>query len=45
MTSGGSTYYAIPNDLEIGADNSLWMVTITTPGIGGAGGGQVFSST
>ena len=42
---GGKNYYFIPNDFEIGADNKLWMGTITTPGIGGNGGGRVFSST
>lgn len=41
----GTTYYFIPNDFEIGADNRLWMGTITTPGIGGGGGGRVFSTT
>lgn len=41
----GKNYYFIPNDFEIGADNKLWMGTITTPGIGGAGGGRVFNST
>ncbi len=41
----GADYFFIPNDFEIGADNTLWMGTITTPGIGGGGGGRVFSST
>ncbi len=41
----GTTYYYIPNDFEVGADNRLWMGTITTPGIGGGGGGRVFSTT
>ncbi|NAS31742.1 T9SS type A sorting domain-containing protein [Flavobacteriaceae bacterium R38] len=41
----GTTYYFIPNDFEIGSDNRLWMGTITTPGIGGGGGGRVFSTT
>ncbi|SNR17233.1 fibronectin type III domain-containing protein [Tenacibaculum jejuense] len=40
----GANYYFIPNDLEIGSDNRLWMGTITTPGLG-QGGGRVFSST
>ncbi|WP_103068389.1 fibronectin type III domain-containing protein [Aquimarina sediminis] len=35
-------YYFIPNDLEIGADNKLWMGTINS-GLG-QGGGRVFSS-
>lgn len=41
----GTAYPVIPNDFEIGADNKLWMGTITTPGIGGSGGGRVFSTT
>ena len=39
----GSTYYIIPNDFEISANNTLWMGSISTPGIGGAGG-KVFST-
>lgn len=42
-TSGANTYYAIPNDFEVSANNTLWMSTIAN-GFG-AGGGQVFSST
>jgi chitodextrinase len=42
---GGANYYYVPNDLEVGADNKLWMGTIETPGIGGGGGGRVYSST
>ncbi|RNC88234.1 MAG: DUF5011 domain-containing protein [Winogradskyella sp.] len=41
----GTAYPVIPNDFEIGADNRLWMGTITTPGLGGPGGGRVFSTT
>lgn len=42
-TSGSVDYYNIPNDLEVSANNTLWMSTI---GNGfGAGGGRVFSST
>lgn len=41
----GYTFYYIPNDLEISANNTLWMGSITTPGTGGIGGGKVFSST
>ncbi len=41
----GTQYSYIPNDFEIAADNTLWMGTITTPGIGGDGGGRVFSSS
>ncbi|WP_353777305.1 GEVED domain-containing protein [Winogradskyella sp. 3972H.M.0a.05] len=40
----GSNYYYIPNDFEISANNTLWMGTIATPGIGGSGG-RVYSST
>ncbi len=40
----GANYFFIPNDLEIGADNRLWMGTINMPGLG-QGGGRVFSST
>ena len=42
-TSGATTFYALPNDFEISADNTLWMGTISNAF--GAGGGQVFSST
>jgi hypothetical protein len=45
FTFGGENYYYIPNDFEIGADNKLWLGTISTPGIGAAGGGRVYSST
>ncbi len=38
----GSDYYYIPNDLEIGADNRVWMGTI---GSAIGEGGRVFSST
>ena len=39
----GKTYYYIPNDFEIGADNKLWMGTIGNAF--GQGGGRVYSST
>ncbi len=39
----GRTYYYIPNDFEIGADNTLWMGTINNAF--GVGGGRVYSST
>ena len=42
-TSGANTYYAIPNDFEVSADNTLWMSTIANAF--GSGGGQIFSST
>lgn len=42
---GTGTYYYIPNDFEVSANNTLWFGSITTPGTGGIGGGQVFSST
>ncbi|MFD0862998.1 GEVED domain-containing protein [Sungkyunkwania multivorans] len=51
FTFSGASYYYIPNDLEIGSDNKLWMGTIRTPGIGGTigtagySGGRVYSST
>ncbi|REE83713.1 putative secreted protein (Por secretion system target) [Lutibacter oceani] len=46
----GFNFYFIPNDFEISTDIStgnttIWFGTITTPGIGGAGGGRIFSST
>lgn len=41
----GFDFYFIPNDFEVSADNTLWMGTITTPYIGGSGGGRVFSSS
>jgi chitodextrinase len=37
------TYYYIPNDFEIGADNKLWMGTIGNAF--GQGGGRVYSTT
>ena len=40
---GGATYYYIPNDLEVGADNRLWMGTIGSAL--GEGGGRVYSSS
>ncbi|MFK5959453.1 MAG: proprotein convertase P-domain-containing protein [Lutibacter sp.] len=40
----GSSYYTIPNDFEISADNTLWFGSIRTPGTSD-GGGKVFSST
>lgn len=45
FTWSSINFYYIPNDFEISADNKLWMGTITTPGIGGSGGGRVFNST
>ncbi len=45
FTFSSANYYFIPNDFEIGADNTLWMGTIATPGIGGGGGGRIFSTT
>ncbi|MGJ8683732.1 MAG: T9SS type A sorting domain-containing protein [Nonlabens sp.] len=40
----GLTFYVTPNDLEITADNTLLMGTISAPGIG-QGGGRIYSST
>ncbi|CAM1345760.1 GEVED domain-containing protein [Tenacibaculum crassostreae] len=39
----GNSYYYIPNDLEVGANNRIWMGTIGSAL--GQGGGRVFSST
>ncbi len=39
----GQNYNFIPNDIEVGADNKLWMGTIGSPAFGE--GGRVFSST
>jgi chitodextrinase len=41
--TGGVNYYNIPNDIEISADNTLWMGTIGNAF--GNGGGRVYSST
>ncbi len=41
--ASGITFYIIPNDLEVGADNSLWMGTINSAF--GVGGGRVYQST
>ncbi len=40
---GSETYYYIPNDFEIGADNTLWVGTIGNAF--GVGGGRVYSTT
>jgi chitodextrinase len=40
---GSETYYYIPNDFEIGADNTLWVGTINNAF--GVGGGRVYSTT
>ena len=42
--AGWSGYFIIPNDFEIGFDNTLWMGTIKTPGTS-SGGGKIFSSS
>tara|TARA_R110001583_G_scaffold195462_1_gene373946 strand:- start:4637 stop:8917 length:4281 start_codon:yes stop_codon:yes gene_type:complete len=39
-----SSYFTIPNDFEVSANNTLWMGTIRTPGTT-SGGGKVFSSS
>ncbi|RXP64447.1 T9SS C-terminal target domain-containing protein [Lutibacter sp. HS1-25] len=39
-----SSYFTIPNDFEIGADNTLWMGSIETYGTG-KGRGKVFKSS
>ena len=43
QNTGGIDYYNIPNDLEVSADNTLWMGTINNAF--GNGGGRVYSST
>ncbi|QTD36306.1 fibronectin type III domain-containing protein [Polaribacter batillariae] len=42
-TFNNTTYYYIPNDFEVGADNRIWMGTIGSAL--GEGGGRVYSST
>ncbi|MGJ5642785.1 PA domain-containing protein [Formosa sp. S-31] len=42
LTSGGNRYE--PNDLELGADNTLWVAT-TRNKVYGDGGGTIFSSS
>jgi chitodextrinase len=42
-TKGGQNYYYIPNDLEVSANNTIWMGTINSAF--GEGGGRVYSST
>jgi len=42
-TQGSENYYYIPNDFEIGADNTLWVGTIGNAF--GQGGGRVYSTT
>lgn len=39
------TFYFTPNDLEISADNTLWMGAIASPGFGTTGSGKVYNST
>ncbi|WP_422089873.1 GEVED domain-containing protein [Tenacibaculum ovolyticum] len=43
-TFSGNNYYYIPNDLEVSANNTLWMGTIKSL-LGENGGGRLFSST
>ena len=43
-TVSGNDYFYIPNDLEVGADNRLWMGTIASS-LRSNTGGRVFSST
>ena len=42
-TFSGNDYYFMPNDLEVGADNTLWMGTIKS--VVGNDGGRIFKST
>ncbi len=44
FTFGEETFYYMPNDLEIAADNTLWMGTIGSP-IRSKGAGFVYSSS
>ncbi|CAL2080401.1 GEVED domain-containing protein [Tenacibaculum sp. 190524A02b] len=43
-TFSNRNYYYIPNDLEVSANNTLWMGTIKSA-LGENGGGRVYSST
>ncbi|MGB5981382.1 MAG: T9SS type A sorting domain-containing protein [Nonlabens sp.] len=43
-TFSGRTFYFIPNDFEIGADNTLYMGSIGSPATGD-GGGRIYGST
>ncbi|MGG8496241.1 fibronectin type III domain-containing protein [Tenacibaculum sp. TC6] len=43
-TSGGKDYYYIPNDLEVSANNTIWMGTIKSV-LDANSGGRVYSST
>ncbi|WP_272151040.1 GEVED domain-containing protein [Tenacibaculum aiptasiae] len=43
-TFSGNDYYYIPNDLEVSANNTIWMGTIKSV-LSATSGGRVFSST
>ncbi|WP_435260990.1 GEVED domain-containing protein [Tenacibaculum sp. nBUS_03] len=43
-TFGGSDYYYVPNDLEVSANNTIWMGTIKSV-LDANSGGRVYSST
>ncbi|MEW7280637.1 GEVED domain-containing protein [Aquimarina sp. 2201CG1-2-11] len=45
FTNTNRTYFYIPNDFEIGADNRLWMSTISHFHFNEEGGGRIFSTT
>lgn len=45
LPNTASGYPTSPNDLEIGADNSIWMTTTRSIWFGVEGAGQVFNST
>ena len=45
FNTGLGDFPIIPNNFEIDVDNTLWMGSISSPGLGGAGGGRVFSTT
>ncbi len=45
FTNNNRTFYYIPNDFEIGADNRLWMSTVGHFVFGNEGGGRIYSTT
>jgi hypothetical protein len=45
FNSNGTDFPIIPNDFEIGADGTLYMGTINSPGFQSSGGGRIYSST
>jgi hypothetical protein len=45
FNSNGTDFPIIPNDFEVGADGTLYMGTINSPGFQSSGGGRIYSST